>query len=57
MNINRSMAERVRQNEADEVYMFSSQIVELVQALDVNNSLTPPSSRSMQGLLLSSVRR
>ncbi|XP_057786768.1 uncharacterized protein LOC131004162 [Salvia miltiorrhiza] len=52
-----TLDEWMRKNQADEIYMFSSQISELTQVLELANCLTPPSCRSLQGLLLSSLRR
>ncbi|GER27992.1 methionine--tRNA ligase [Striga asiatica] len=46
-----------RKNEADEIYMFSSQICELIQVLELAKSLSPPSCTSLQGLYFSSMRR
>ncbi|GFQ04027.1 hypothetical protein PHJA_002546600 [Phtheirospermum japonicum] len=53
----RAMDEWVRKNQADEIYMFSSQILELIRVLELAKSLSPPSCTSMQGLFLSSMRR
>ncbi|KAL6505855.1 hypothetical protein OROHE_023234 [Orobanche hederae] len=47
----------VRKNQADEIYMFSSQILELIRVLELARSLSPPSYTSLQGLFLSSMRR
>ncbi|XP_075491113.1 LOW QUALITY PROTEIN: uncharacterized protein LOC142529464 [Primulina tabacum] len=45
-------------NEADEeVYMFSSQLQELVRGLELSNSWYPQSYKSLQGVLLSSMKR
>ncbi|KAL8047363.1 hypothetical protein ABFX02_08G236100 [Erythranthe guttata] len=53
----RTLDDWVRKNQADEIYMFSSQIVELIRVLELANTLTPPSCTSLQGLFLSSMRR
>ncbi|KAL8541550.1 hypothetical protein ACS0TY_002714 [Phlomoides rotata] len=53
----RTLDDWARKNQADEIYMFSSQILELVRVLDLAKSLSPPSCRSLQGLFLSSMRR
>ncbi|XP_047974649.1 uncharacterized protein LOC125216907 [Salvia hispanica] len=52
-----TLDEWMRKNQADEIYMFSSQISELTQVLELANDLSPPSCRSLQGLLLSSLAR
>lgn len=45
-------------NEADEeVYMFASQLKELVRGLELSNSWYPQSYKSLQGVLLSSMKR
>ncbi|KZV33977.1 hypothetical protein F511_04202 [Dorcoceras hygrometricum] len=41
----------------EEVYMFSSQLRELVRCLELSNSWYPQSYKSLQGMLLSSIRR
>ncbi|KAK6150613.1 hypothetical protein DH2020_015545 [Rehmannia glutinosa] len=53
----RSLDDWVRKNQADEIYMFSSQILELIRVLELAKSLSPPSCTSLQGLFLSSMRR
>ncbi|KAL2552841.1 Ubiquitin-conjugating enzyme E2C-binding protein [Forsythia ovata] len=53
----RMLEDWVRKNQADEVYMFPSQIKELITILDRANSLSPPSYTRLQGLFLSSLRR
>lgn len=52
-----TLDEWMRKNQADEIYMFSSQIFELIRVLELANSLSPPSCRSLQELLLSSLTR
>ncbi|KAI3472507.1 hypothetical protein Pfo_031262 [Paulownia fortunei] len=53
----RTLDDWVRKNQADEIYMFSSQILELIRVLELVNSLSPASCTSLQGLFLSSMRR
>ncbi|KAK4417418.1 hypothetical protein Salat_2567400 [Sesamum alatum] len=53
----RTLEDWVRKNQADEIYMFSSQILEITRVLELANSLSPPSCTSLQGLLLSTMRR
>ncbi|EYU31180.1 hypothetical protein MIMGU_mgv1a005420mg [Erythranthe guttata] len=53
----RTLDDWVRKNQADEIYMFSSQIVELIRVLELANTLSPPACTSLQGLFLSSMRR
>ncbi|KAH6791490.1 hypothetical protein C2S51_006496 [Perilla frutescens var. frutescens] len=52
-----TLDEWMRKNQADEIYMFSSQILELIRVLELANCLSPPSCRSLQELLLSSLTR
>ncbi|KAL3615461.1 hypothetical protein CASFOL_041122 [Castilleja foliolosa] len=53
----RALDEWVTKNQADEIYMFSTQILELIRVLELAKSLSPPSCTSLQGLSLSSMRR
>ncbi|KAL3615454.1 hypothetical protein CASFOL_041115 [Castilleja foliolosa] len=53
----RELDEWVTKNQADEIYMFSTQILELIRVLELAKSLSPPSCTLLQGLALSSMRR
>ncbi|XP_051141400.1 uncharacterized protein LOC127258565 [Andrographis paniculata] len=53
----RTLEDWVRKNQADEIYMFSTQIHKIIRILEEANSLYPPSCASLQGLSMSSLRR
>ncbi|KAL6993518.1 hypothetical protein U1Q18_011631 [Sarracenia purpurea var. burkii] len=53
----RMIEEWVTNNKADEVYMLAHQITELIKCLELAKDMFPLSYASLQGLLLSSMRR